>query len=276
MLMSGSPVQIDSMEQKAEETAKRLGLRAEQLPRNIAIIMDGNGRWAQRQTLPRYEGHREGAKTAEKIAQHCVDFGMRSLALYSFSMENWKRPRAEVNGLMHLYAEYLVGIRPSLMKNNVRLVHLGRMEGLPQTVSQALNETMELTRTNTGMVLALALNYSGRAELVDATRAIAEACKQGRLRPEEIDESCISRHLYTAGLADPDLLIRTASELRVSNFLLWQISYSEFYVTETLWPDFAQESLERAILAYAHRDRRFGAIDKDPRAHQQAAGTMEL
>jgi undecaprenyl diphosphate synthase len=150
------------------------------------------------------------------------------------------------------------------------------MEGLPQTVSQALNETMELTRTNTGMVLALALNYSGRAELVDATRAIAEACKQGRLRPEEIDESCISRHLYTAGLADPDLLIRTASELRVSNFLLWQISYSEFYVTETLWPDFAQESLERAILAYAHRDRRFGAIDKDPRAHQQAAGTMEL
>jgi undecaprenyl diphosphate synthase len=275
MLMSRSAADIDSMEQKIRETAGRLGLPPEHLPRNIAIIMDGNGRWAQRQGLPRYEGHSEGAKTAEKVAQCCVDFGMQSLTLYSFSMENWKRPMAEVNALMHLYAEYLVGIRPSLMKNNVRLIHLGRMAGLPQTVSEALIETMRLTQDNTGMVLALALNYSGRAEIVDATRAIAQACREGRLRPEDIDEDCISGHLYTAGVPDPDLLIRTASELRVSNFLLWQISYSEFYVTETLWPDFTGESLERAICAYVHRDRRFGAIDADPRRRPQAAGGVE-
>jgi undecaprenyl diphosphate synthase len=200
---------------------------------------------------------------------------MQSLTLYSFSMENWKRPKTEVDALMHLYAEYLVGIRPSLMKNNVRLIHLGRMTGLPQKVSEALVETMRLTRDNTGMVLALALNYSGRAELVDATRAIAQACQEGRLRLEDIDEGCISRNLYTAGVPDPDLLIRTASELRVSNFLLWQISYSEFYVTETLWPDFTSESLDRALVAYVHRDRRFGAVDVDPQRRPQAGGGSE-
>ncbi len=261
MSTSSMPAQVKSMDEKLAETAERLGRLPEQLPRHIAIIMDGNGRWAQRQGLPRYEGHRQGARTAETIAQCCVDFGMKSLTLYSFSMENWKRPKAEVSALMHLYAEYLVGIRPSLMRNNVRLVHLGRMAGLPPSVSDALRETMDLTRDNGGMVLALALNYGGRAEIVDATRAIAQACAEGRLQVDNIDEACISRHLYTAEMTDPDLLIRTASELRVSNFLLWQISYSEFYVTETLWPDFTRESLERAILAYGHRDRRFGAVD---------------
>ena len=275
MLMSGSPAQLDSMEHKIAATARRLGLRPEQLPRNIAMIMDGNGRWAQRQGLPRYEGHRQGAKTAEKIAQRCVDLGMRSLTLYSFSMENWKRPEAEVNALMHLNAEYLVGIRPNLMKNNVRLIHLGRMAGLPQMVSDALTGTMELTRDNTGMILALALNYGGRAEIVDAVRAIVRDCAEGRLRPEDIDEGCISRHLYTAQMPDPDLLIRTASELRVSNFLLWQISYSEFYVTETLWPDFESESLEKALLAYAHRDRRFGALETSSGPHGPQTGTTK-
>jgi undecaprenyl diphosphate synthase len=273
--MSDSVAQVKTMEQKLGETAQRLGLRPEQLPRNIAIIMDGNGRWAQRQGLPRYEGHGEGAKTAEKIAQCCVDFGMRSLTLYSFSMENWKRPQAEVSALMHLNAEYLVGIRPNLMKNNVRLIHLGRMAGLPQMVSDALTGTMELTRDNTGMILALALNYGGRAEIVDAVRAIVRACEEDRLRLEDVDEGCISRHLYTAEMPDPDLLIRTASELRVSNFLLWQISYSEFYVTETLWPDFGNESLEKAILAYAHRDRRFGAIETGSGPHGPGTGTMK-
>jgi undecaprenyl diphosphate synthase len=249
------------MEQKLEATARRLNLRIDQVPRHLAIIMDGNGRWAQHRGLPRYEGHNEGARTAERIAQCCVDLGMGSLALYSFSIENWKRPKAEVNALMHLYADYLVSMRPSLMKNNVRLVHLGRVAGLPPIVSESLSQTMEMTGRNTGMVLALALNYSGRAEIVDAAKAIAREHKEGRLKLDDIDEDCISRHLYTAGLADPDLLIRTASELRVSNFLLWQISYSEFYVTDTLWPDFTEESLDRAILAYAHRDRRFGALD---------------
>jgi undecaprenyl diphosphate synthase len=258
------------MEQRLRETARRLGLEPERVPHNIAIIMDGNGRWAQRKGLPRYEGHREGAKTAEKIAQCCVDLGMHSLTLYSFSMDNWKRPKAEVNALMHLYAEYLVGIRPNLMKNNAKLIHLGRMAELPEMVSRELLGTMDMTKDNTGMVLALALNYSGRAEIVDATRAIAQACKAGRLQLEDIDEDRISGHLYTAELADPDLLIRTASEMRVSNFLLWQISYSEFYVTGTLWPDFTADSLETAILAYAHRDRRFGAIDTSSRARESS------
>jgi len=194
------------------------------------------------------------------------------LTLYSFSIENWKRPKAEVNALMHIYSDYLVGIRPILERDNVKLVHLGRLEGLPESVTSALAETMELTRANTGMVLALALNYGGRVEIVDATRAIAQACVEGRLKPQDIDERCVSSHLYTAGVPDPDLLIRTASELRVSNFLLWQISYSEFYVSDTLWPDFNDESLDQAILAYASRDRRFGAIGPNGRTREKGEG----
>jgi undecaprenyl diphosphate synthase len=251
---------MESTEQKLRATAQRLGLQFEQMPRHLAVIMDGNGRWAQRRGRPRYEGHGQGAKTAERIATRCVEFGIHSLTLYSFSMENWKRPKAEVNALMGLYSDYLVAIRPSLMRNNVRLVHLGRMAGLPDSVSDALLGTMETTRDNTGMVLAMALNYGGRAEIVDATRAIARECVEGRLRVEDIDETCIGAHLYTKGLPEPDLLIRTANELRVSNFLLWQISYSEFYVTDTLWPDFDEAALEKAIVAYAERSRRFGAV----------------
>jgi undecaprenyl diphosphate synthase len=251
---------MKSMEDRLKATAERLGLPVEHMPRHIAIIMDGNGRWAQRQRLPRFEGHRKGAETAEKTAQCCVDLGIHSLTLYSFSMENWKRPQTEVNGLMMLYAQYLEGIRPSLMKDNVKLVHLGRLDGLPERVGRAIVQTMEMTCSNTGMILALALNYSGRAEIVDAARAIAQRYKQGEISLDQIDERCVSDHLYTAGLADPDLLIRTASELRVSNFLLWQISYSEFYVTDTLWPDFDETSITKAILAYGNRDRRFGAI----------------
>ncbi len=249
-----------NFDEKLSNTAKRLGLAVEQLPRNIAIIMDGNGRWAQKKGLPRAEGHREGGKTVETIAQCCVNFGIESLTIYSFSIENWKRPKMEVNALMHLYAQYLEGIRPTLMRNNVRLVHLGRLDGLPGSVLDALNKTIEMTGTNNGMVLALALNYSGRAELVDAAKQIAQEYKKGAVKLEDIDEQLIARHLYTGGLYEPDLLIRTANEMRVSNFLLWQISYSEFYVTETLWPDFNKASLEKAIKTYAKRDRRFGNI----------------
>ncbi len=252
---------MQSFEEKLGKTAERLGLATERMPRHIAIIMDGNGRWAQQKAQHRYEGHRRGAKTAEKIAQCCVDFGMESLALYSFSMENWKRPEAEVNALMHLYTQYLIEIRPTLMKDNVKLIHLGRLAGLPDAVKTELTKTMEVTSENTGMMLELALNYGGRTEIVDAARRIAQGHKTGKLSLEDIDEQCISRHLYTAGVADPDLLIRTANEMRVSNFLLWQISYSEFYVTKTLWPDFKKASLEKAIVAYAKRDRRFGAIE---------------
>jgi len=250
----------DSQEKKIIQTAERLGLQPQQIPRHIAIIMDGNGRWAQKKGLHRAQGHRQGGKTVERIAQCCVDFGINSLTLYSFSMENWERPKAEVNALMHLYARYLVGIRPTLMQNDVKLVHLGRLGELPSPVKKELARTAEMTAKNTGMVLALALNYSGRVEIADAVREIASQYGKGKLRLKDIDEACISRHLYTADLADPDLLIRTANEMRVSNFLLWQISYSEFYVTRTLWPDFKRADLVKAIKAYAARDRRFGTV----------------
>jgi len=251
---------METFEQKIKKTAKRLGLEPAQIPRNIAIIMDGNGRWAQRKSLPRVMGHRAGAKIIERVALFCVDLGIESLTLYSFSMENWNRPKSEINALMHIHSEYLVDIRPVLMKNNVKLIHLGRKKGLPAQVLNDLEDTMEETSANTGMILALALNYSGRAEIIDATKQIAQEYKKSRLRLKDIDEKCISNNLYASQLADPDLLVRTANEMRISNFLLWQISYSEFYVTKTLWPDFKNTSLEKAIRAYASRKRRFGAI----------------
>ncbi len=251
---------MQSFDEKVEKTAERLGLATEQIPRHIAIIMDGNGRWAQKKGLPRAQGHQQGGKTVETIALRCVDFGIESLTLYSFSIENWERPKAEINTLMHLYSQYLVGIRPMMKKNNVKLIHLGRLAQLPSTVKKDLAATMKLTADNTGMTLALALNYGGRAELVDAAKTIAQQYKKGKLHLKDINEECISRHLYTSGLGEPDLLIRTANEMRISNFLLWQISYSEFYVTKTLWPDFKKTDLEKAILAYAKRSRRFGTI----------------
>jgi len=251
---------METFEKKLKKTAKRLGLKFEQIPRHIAIIMDGNGRWAQHKSLPRVMGHRQGAKIIERIALFCVDLGIESLTLYSFSTENWNRPKSEINSLMHIHSEYLVDIRPTLMKNNVKLIHLGRRDGLPAQVLKNLSETMKQTSANTGMILALALNYSGRTEIVDAARKIAKAYKKGKLRLKDIDEQCISQNLYASNLGEPDLLIRTANEMRISNFLLWQISYSEFYVTKTLWPDFTKTSLEKAIMAYASRTRRFGTI----------------
>jgi len=249
------------LEDKMKKTADRLGISLDQMPRHIAIIMDGNGRWAQHKGMPRVEGHNKGGQVVETIALDCVALGIEVLTLYSFSIENWKRPKEEIEGLMHLYVQYLVGIRNILMKNNVKLIHLGRMATLPVSVQNELNETMRMTASNTGMILALALNYAGRAEIVDATKQIAQDYKDGKIQLDDIDEELISNNLYTANLNDPDLLIRTASELRVSNFLLWQISYSEFYVTDTLWPDFVKADLEKAIVAYANRDRRFGNIN---------------
>jgi undecaprenyl diphosphate synthase len=249
-----------SQREKLEKTAGRLGVSLEHMPRHLAIIMDGNGRWARAKGLPRAEGHRQGGKTVEKIAKCCVDLGIESLTIYSFSLENWKRPKSEVNALMYLYTQYLVGIRPTLMKNNVKLVHLGRVFQLPEELQKELSKTIQLTENNTGMILALALNYSGRAEIVDAAKKIAGQYKAGKLKIKNIDERSFGRNLYKPDLPDPDLLIRTANEMRVSNFLLWQISYSEFYVTKTYWPDFKKKDLEKAILAYAKRTRRFGDI----------------
>jgi len=253
---------MKSFAEKIKATAQHLGIRQEQIPRHIAIIMDGNGRWAQKRGLPRVEGHNEGSKTVEQIATDCVDLGIEYLTLYSFSMENWKRPKSEVDALMHLYTEYLIGIRPMMMKNQVRLLHFGRLDNLPVKLQVELAKSIEMTAKNPGMTLGLALNYGGRAEITDAVKKIVRKCVQGQLSMEEIDEKCINQHLYTSGVPDPDLLIRTANEMRISNFLLWQISYSEFYVTDTLWPDFKKPDLEKAILAYAGRSRRFGTINQ--------------
>lgn len=249
-----------SFEQKRVRAAKRLGIGLDSIPRHIAIIMDGNGRWAQNRGLNRFEGHSEGGKIVEKIALHCVDIGIECLTLYSFSMQNWKRPSEEVDFLMYLYSKYLEEIKPILMDNSVRLVHLGQKEKLPDSVVDALDDTIKTTSDNKGMVLGLALNYGSRTEIMDAVKKIAAEYKDGKLSLDQIDQDCFSNHLYTAGLPDPDLLIRTSGELRISNFLLWQISYAEFYVTETLWPDFSNEDMDAAISAYARRLRRFGDV----------------
>jgi undecaprenyl diphosphate synthase len=247
---------------KLQQAANRLGIKLAQMPRHLAMIMDGNGRWATAKGLARAEGHCEGAKAAENIALYCARLGMQSLTLYSFSVENWKRPQDEVEGLMSLYEEYLMSMRPMFMRENVRLVHLGRRQGLPEGVINELDKTMDLTRDNDGMIFAFALNYGGRTEIVDAVRRITQKCLDEQLTVNDINETCISQHLYSATMPDPDLLIRTANELRVSNFMLWQISYSEFYVTDVYWPDFSKEDLDKAIVTYAQRDRRYGALSQ--------------
>jgi len=249
-----------SVRDKQIATAERLNIPLEKMPRSVAIIMDGNGRWAQERSLSRADGHCEGAKTAEKIALTCARLGFESLTLYSFSIENWKRPADEIKALMGLYEEYLISMRPMLARENVRLIHLGRTAQLPASVRTELKQTMAETAENDGMVFGFALNYGGRSEIVDATRAIAQKCMHGELSIQDIDPACISQHLYTAAIPDPDLVIRTANELRISNFLLWQISYSEFYVAKTFWPDFSDADLDQAILAYAGRDRRYGDL----------------
>ncbi|MCK5000172.1 MAG: isoprenyl transferase [Anaerohalosphaera sp.] len=249
-----------SFEEKRIATALRFGIDANQIPRHIAIIMDGNGRWAEERGLPRFHGHSKGAQMVEEVALHCVSCGVECVTLYSFSLQNWKRPKEEIEFLMGLYALYLEGMRETLMNNNVRLVHLGQRQRLPEEVLNALDGTIEMTSKNSGMALCLALNYGSRAEIVDAVRVIAEKCKNGKLTEDQIDQQCISDHLNTSELCDPDLLVRTSGELRLSNFLLWQLSYAEFYVTDTYWPDFDKAALDKAILAFAERSRRFGDV----------------
>ena len=225
--------------------------------------MDGNGRWAQKRDLPRTAGHRAGARAVRDTLVECARLGVGTLTLYSFSLENWKRPADEINALMELCIEYLIKQRQELIDNNVRFVQLGRREGLPDSVLEQLDETIRASSHCTGLTLALALNYSSRAEITDAARAIAEDVKAGRLEPEAITEQSISERLYTADLPDPDLLVRTAGEMRVSNYLLWQISYAEIHVTDVLWPDFQVKDLHEAIRDYAGRSRRFGALDTE-------------
>jgi len=232
-------------------------------PEDIAIIMDGNGRWAQKQRMHRVFGHREGIGSVREITTECARMGVQSLTLYSFSVENWKRPRREVRYLMRLLRRFLVEERDTLMDNEVRLRAIGRLDDLPKDALAELRRTEELTAKNPGMLLRLALSYGGRAELVDATRRIAERVRAGELDPQDIDEATIAGHLYDPGTRDPDLLIRTAGERRISNFLLWQISYSEIFVSSVCWPEFRKPQLHEALRDYAGRVRKFGGLVAD-------------
>ena len=229
------------------------------LPRHIAIIMDGNGRWAHARGLPRVMGHRAGVRAVETAIQACLDLKIPVLTLYTFSAENWKRPRWEIEMLMRLLEEYLTRGFERLVRDRVRVVALGRLEELPTRVREKLDRLVTATAANRELTLAVALNYGGRGEIVDAVRRIVRDVQAGALQASHLDEAVFARYLYTAGLPDPDLLIRTSGEWRLSNFLLWQVSYCELYVTETLWPDFAREDLEAAIADFQRRERRFGA-----------------
>jgi undecaprenyl diphosphate synthase len=250
------------LNRKEAETYSRLDL--ERLPHHIAIIMDGNGRWAKRRHLPRIAGHRSGVAAVRSTIETAARIGIPALTLYSFSTENWKRPKTEVSFLMNLLRRYLMMELPTMMENNIRLQYIGRQQELPQEVQERMAWARESTEKNTGMVLTLALNYSSRTELVDCFNAIVkEASRNGGIDHLRVDEPGIARHLYTRGLPELDLLIRTSGEMRLSNFLLWQAAYAEIFVTDTLWPDFRGSELLEAIEAFQKRERRFGGLIGD-------------
>lgn len=233
----------------------------EKWPRHIAIIMDGNGRWAQRQELPRIEGHRRGVDSVRCATEECARLKMEQLTLYCLSSENWKRPQQEIDFLMHLLEQYMIEERETIMDNNVRVRMIGKRENIPDQVLRELDKTVEMSRQNDGMWMNLAINYGARAEIVDAVRAIGAKIQAGELQATDVTEQTISDYLYTAGIEDPDLLIRTAGEMRVSNFLLWQISYAEIWVTRKCWPEFDIPILHQAIVDFASRNRKFGGLN---------------
>ena len=230
------------------------------VPRHIAIIMDGNGRWAKERGLSRIAGHEQGAESVRAVTEACVELGVGFLTVYAFSTENWKRPAAEVAALWMLLEHFIAQETPTLMKNNVRLQAIGRLHELPESCRQALDAAVVRTAANTATVLVLALNYSGRTEIVDAVRELGAEVAAGHLAIGQIDADKISAHLYTRAIPDPDLLIRTSGEMRLSNFLLWQLSYTEIVVTQKLWPDFGKDDLRAAIAEFNNRERRFGGI----------------
>lgn len=241
-------------------------------PEHLAIIMDGNGRWARRQGLRRVLGHREGINSVREATTECARMGVKSLTLYAFSVENWKRPRPEVGYLMDLLRKFLIGERDTLMENDVRLIGIGRLGDLPDDSLAELRRTEALTAGNGGMLLRLALSYGGRTELADAARALARDVKAGRLDPEAVETETLREYLYDPTTPDPDLMIRTAGEMRLSNFLLWQVSYSELYVADVCWPEFRRPQLMEALREYARRVRKYGGLidDTDPAASDAA------
>jgi undecaprenyl diphosphate synthase len=232
----------------------------ENIPTHIAIIMDGNGRWARMRNLPRLIGHKQGVKTVKKIVSSCSRLGVKYLTLYAFSTENWKRPKIEVQGLMRLLKEFLRKEIEEMDKNNVRLMTIGDISKLPEFARQELKIAKQTLNDNKGLTVILALNYGAKSEIIDAIKRFSKDCMNGILNPENLDENIFSKYLYTAGLPDPDLLIRTSGQMRISNFLLWQTSYTELYFTDKLWPDFDEEDLTLAIEDYSKRKRRFGGL----------------
>jgi len=230
------------------------------VPKHVAIIMDGNGRWAQQRGLPRIKGHEAGAESVRAAMRACKKWGVRYLTLYAFSVENWVRPRAEITGLMRLLRQFLVRDEHELHENKIRLRVIGRMKDLPSPVQRELNRVMRATEMHEEGNLTLALSYGGRAEIVDAVQAIGRRVQKGELKPERIDEGTVAAHLYAPELPDPDLMIRTSGEMRISNFLLWQLAYAELYITSVLWPDFREDEFAKAMEEYGRRHRRFGDI----------------
>jgi undecaprenyl diphosphate synthase len=230
------------------------------IPQHVAIIMDGNGRWAQQRGLPRLAGHEAGSKSIERCVQACIDSGVEYLTLYAFSSENWKRPALEVNGLMLLLEKFLNQKRDEMVREGIRLHHIGRIQELPSVCQRKLREVMDVTASNTKLHLVLAISYSGRTEIIDAVRSIVRDAAGGGISEEEVTPELIDSRLNTAGIPDPDLLIRTSGEMRISNFLLWQLSYTEIHVTKKLWPDFQKEDFLAALEDYKSRSRRYGGV----------------
>jgi undecaprenyl diphosphate synthase len=266
---------LDILKPGEKDWALARALDPGRLPAHIAIIMDGNGRWAGRRHLPRVAGHQAGVGPVRSAVETCARLGVRDLTLYAFSTENWKRPRAEVDTLWRLLRYYLRKEFPEFHKNGIRLRAIGRLEALPGDVREELLSAVEATHGNSGLTVNMAINYSGRGEIVDAVNSVIDAARAaGRLSDLRVDEESIAANLYTAASPEPDLLIRTSGEMRVSNFLLWQIAYSELYVTETLWPDFDRTELLQAILAYQKRERRYGGLS--PSALNGVNGAVPL
>jgi undecaprenyl diphosphate synthase len=235
-------------------------LKRELLPQHVAVIMDGNGRWAKRQGLPRIMGHKRGVDALKDLLRCCQDWGIQALTAYAFSTENWKRPQEEVDFLMTLFQRVLRQELREMVEENVQIKFVGNLQDLPRSLQQEISRSMEETKDNRGIRFSVATNYGGRQEILQACQAIAKQVQQGLLQPNEIDEQVFESHLYTAGINDPDLLIRTSGEMRLSNFLLWQMAYGEIYITDALWPDFDRAEFHRALCAYQQRERRFGKV----------------
>ncbi len=241
-------------------------------PRHIAIIMDGNGRWAQQRGLPRIEGHRRGVASVRRTVEACAELEIEQVTLYCLSSENWKRPQGELDFLMHLLQQYMIEERKTIMGNNIQVCTIGRRDGIPADVQQEIDKTIALSSSNSGTRLCLAINYGARQEMLDAVRAMVADVVSGKRTLEELDESTLASYLYTQGMPDPDLVIRTAGEMRLSNFLLWQISYAELWVTQRCWPDFAEPDLLEAIRDFAARERRFGGLSQEGSPRGEATG----